>query len=99
MTKKTVYRMGSIRNSNAKIYSEKKLAWIDTPVNILGVQICHDMKQMMKINFEELICKSGTILQNWKRRNPSLIGKVQVINTLVASLFVYRMTVFAYAPR
>ena len=31
------------------------------------------------------------VLTMWRKRNLSLIGKVMIINTLVASLFVYKM--------
>ena len=38
------------------------------------------------------------ILNAWKGRSLSLIGKVLVINALVASLFVYKMTVLPTIP-
>ena len=34
--------------------------------------------------------KVRSILNSWKNRGLSLLGKVQVVNSLVASLFVYK---------
>ena len=38
------------------------------------------------------------ITENWANRRLSLVGKVQVINTLIASLFVYKMMVLPRIP-
>ena len=42
--------------------------------------------------------KAKNILDLWRHRSLSLTGKVQVINTLVASLFVYKMTALPRIP-
>ena len=47
----------------------------------------------MSLNYSQYIQKSKAILTNWSRRNLSLIAKVNVINTLIASQFVYKMLV------
>ena len=44
----------------------------------------------------EDICKS--ILTSWKRRNLSLLAKILVINSLIASLFIYKMSVLPKIP-
>ena len=89
--KTTVLRIGSMRKSNALYYSEKPLHWTSGPVNILGVTIQHG--DILKVNYEQLIDKAKVILSKWKRRNLSLIGKIQIVNTLISSLFVYKMMV------
>ena len=35
--KTTIYRIGSIRHSNAKFYTQHKIKWSDKPVNLLGI--------------------------------------------------------------
>ena len=42
--------------------------------------------------------KTATILEQWKHRQLSLEGKILIVNTLIASLFVYKMTVLPTMP-
>ena len=37
--------------------------------------------------------RTKKVLNSWQNRGLSLLGKVQVVNTLVASIFVYKMMV------
>ena len=93
--KTTMYRVGSLRHSNAKLYTEKELNWVEDDVGfkLLGVQVSNDQEKCTKDNYEETIKKASDVLQSWRNRNISLFGKINVINTLVSSLFVYRMSV------
>ena len=43
-------------------------------------------------DYSDLLEKAENILASWINRNLSLFGKILVINTLVASLFIYRMS-------
>lgn len=92
--KTTIYRMGSLHNSDAKLYSIKPFCWTNQPPNVLGVTVSsyHDTDTMSS-NFNGLIVKCEAILNQWQNRRLNLSGKVLVINTLVASLFVYKMSV------
>ena len=91
--KTTIYRIGSIRHTNAKCYTKNEVTWANNTINILGVHITYNEREQMEINYTPLIHKARGILATWKRRKLSLMGKVQIVNTLVASLFVYKMTV------
>ena len=91
--KTTVYRIGSLRKSNAKCYSFKPLFWTNDPINILGLWVDYDQTKVMEINYKLLMQRVKAILDQWTRRKLSLFGKIAVINTLVASQFVYEMTV------
>ena len=90
--KTSIYRIGSLKNSNATLYTQKPLNWTNEPVNILGVWIDHSENEIIKLNYESLVQKTGIVLNSWSNRNLSLVGKVQVVNALVASLYVYRMS-------
>ena len=90
--KSVVNRLGSIHHTNAKFYSQNKLIWTDSPINILGLMITAD-PDLVELNIEPLINKAEAILKMWRKRNLSLFGKVQVVNSLVASLFTYRLAV------
>ena len=96
--KTSVYRMGSLRDSNAKYYVQKALYWTNDPVNVLGVQVCYDNDLALQVNYQPLIEKTRAILENWTRRKLSLLGRISIVNTLIASQFVYKMTVLPNIP-
>ena len=91
--KPTIMRIGSLKKSNAKIYTKNAIKWSNRPVNVLGVWIGTDMELVQKMNWESIIDKCNATLKRWSGRSLSLMGKVCVINTLIASLFVYKMSV------
>ena len=96
--KTTVYRIGNIRNSDAKCYTQKNLHWTNDPVNVLRVIVHEDEERILELNYNPLLDKAKGIMDAWRKRNVSLIGKVAVVNTLIASLFVYRMTALRTLP-
>ena len=97
--KTTVYRIGSIKDSDANFYSAKKIKWTNEPINILGVWVVHTDQQNFERNIQPLMQKAKAVLELWHHRNMSLFGKILVINALVASFFVYRFSVLRTLPR
>ena len=97
--KTIIYRIGSLKNSDAKFYSSRKIKWTNEPINILGIHVSHDEEQCFQLNFEPIIKKAESILKNWESRGLTLVGKVEIINTLIASLFVYRCSVLPILPQ
>ena len=95
--KTSIYWVGAMRKANAKLYTPSKMNWTDQ-INVLGVDIRTDKDQLISDNYASLIVKSEEILDSWSHRNVSLLGKVTIINTLVASLFVYKMSVLPKIP-
>ena len=91
--KSTVYRIGSARHSNAKYYSMKRINWAKDEIEVLGVIIVKDDEQMVEKNVQPLLEKASQILKVWQMRALSLLGKVLICNTLIASLFIHRLTV------
>ena len=89
--KSTVYRLGSANRTNAKVYSMGKLKWSDK-INVLGINISKE-EELIKENFDPLITRAENVMNTWALRGLSLMGKITIINTLVASLFVYRLAV------
>ena len=45
--KTTIYRIGSLHNSDAKFYSSRKVKWVSEPINVLGVFISHHENELM----------------------------------------------------
>ena len=95
--KTTLYRIGSLRFSDAQLYNMSEYVWSNKDINVLGVTIAHE--DMMEKNYRGIQQKVRNVLQNWNNRGLSLMGRVQVVNTLIASLFVYKMMVLPMIPK
>ena len=67
--------------------------WTNELVNILGVWVSTNENELENLNYEDLLSKVPNILQCWQNRNLSLFGKILIINSLIGSLFVYKMQV------
>ena len=93
--KTTIYRVGKKRFTSplAKDYSLTKMNIEKEKINVLGIWVTYDKKDMLDLNYKEIIGKIESILNSWENRNISLIGKVMVVNSLIGSLLVYKMYV------
>lgn len=89
--KSLFYRIGKIKGSDKKL-DTRGIKWTNESVSVLGVQITEEAK-LEKANLPSVVNKMNRIFNQWAHRDLSIIGKITVINSLVASLFVYRMTV------
>ena len=96
--KTAIYKIGSLRKSNAKFYTKEQVSWLTTHINVLGVNISAN-ENMFHLNYNEILNKMGAVFQSWQNRNLSLMGKVVICNTMVASLFIYKMTVLPKMPK
>ena len=84
--KTTMYRIGSLTNSEAKLFTTKKVNWSNDYINTLGVDLFNEPGKS-KSNITQIINKMKTVCTMWYYHRMSLIGKVTVINSLMASLF------------
>ena len=95
--KTVIYRIGAMKNSCAEQYTRidnvSKIRWTSEPINVLGVWIAHSNKELLALNYKGIVGKINGILSKWENKGLSLIGKINVINTLCASLFMYKMSV------
>ena len=96
--KSAVLRLGPMWNSDAQFYTFKPLLWSDGPVKILGILIHAVLDQIIKLNYDPLIHKTESILHAWQNRTLTVIGKIQVIKTLVAPIFTYRFRCLPKPP-
>ena len=92
--KTTMYRIGSISNSNVKLITQRKISWSNSHINTLGVNISNNL-EVVNDNISDVIQKMKAVSSMWYYRNMTLTGKVLIINSLMASLFVYRMQVIS----
>ena len=75
------------------MYTSNPLHWSEGAINILGISISYDQYEMVKINYEGIVDKIKGILKACSVRGLSMLGKVIMINSLIGSLFVYKMNV------
>ena len=97
--KTVVYRLDSIRRTNAKMYSKEKLQWTNEPIYMHGLWLTHEKETLYKKNYDPLVKKVASLLQLWEQRRLLLMGKVMIFNTLIVSLFMYKFTVLQDIPR
>ena len=88
--KTVLYRIGSIKNSNARLYTARNFAWSNDAIETLGVTL-NSNGTVDRQNFTKVIEKLRQVCSIWYNRLLTLMGKVLVINTLMGSLFVYKM--------
>ena len=96
--KTSIYRIGSLKDSNATLVTQKPFKWTNSGINVLGIDIHSDTDVVLERNYAPLMDKCKQILDTWKRRRLSLEGKVQVANSLIGSQFVYKMQVLPRIP-
>ena len=90
--KTALYRVGSIRNTNAKFYSVENVNWSNDPIKTLGIAVNCDGSSAND-NWEGLLRKVQNVCDIWYNRSLTLVGRVLVVNTLVSSLCVYKMSI------
>ena len=91
--KTEVLRIGSLQGSDATFYSRLPLQWSDGPVSILGLKVTGNIVECAKINYEEILSKIQSVYDAWLNRALTLMGKIQVINSLIISKAIYRLQV------
>ena len=90
--KTSLYRIGSLKKSKAELYTQPAIKWTSEPINVLGIMITQNNDEE-ELNYHTTVDKMRDTFNVWKRRSLSLIGKVLIINVLIASMFVYKMLV------
>lgn len=93
--KTSIYRMGSIKGKNIRLESNQPFKWVNKIV-ILGIIIADD--KILELNYDEMLEKASQICNSWENQSMSLLGKVLVINTFIASQFYYRMSILGNLP-
>ena len=80
--------IGSKARSSELLCPEKDFKWQELKIKTLGVWLSIDPELTMILNFEEKNEKVQNVLKNWQYRRLSLIGKITVLKSLVASQLV-----------
>ena len=97
--KTTMYRIGSLRKSNAKLYTQPDIKWTSDRITVLGIKICNDQKDLISANYDPLVQSVTNTLRTWNNRSLSLMAKTLVVNSLIESLFIYKFRVLPNLPQ
>ena len=79
--KTTLYRIGSLKDSSAKLYTPRGVKWSNEFVNTLGIDISTDEK-IVKRNLNDTIAKMKAVSSMWYYRSMTILGKITIINSL-----------------
>ena len=63
--------------------------WPQEPVCALGIHFTYDLRQAITLNFGEKLCSLEKTLNNWKKINLTLIGKINIVKTIGLSKLLY----------
>ena len=91
--KTEIMRIGSLRYSDVKIITRRSIKWSQDPITLLGIKISTFLDTIPELNFTPLISKIGDIIKSWNWRKLTLFGRVTLINSLLASQLIYRLSV------
>ena len=68
---------------------KKKMKWVKDKVKALGVWFTTDPKVTMETNYSDRLAKVNECLGSWEYRRLSLLGKITVLKSLIASKLIY----------
>ena len=60
-----------------------KLTWGCTTFEMLGIEFCVNLAEMVTLNFDKQISKIRSLLQQWSRRLLTPIGRITVLKTII----------------
>lgn len=81
--------IGSMAGKKEKLFPEKNFKWPENKVKALGVWLSTDPNITLNMNYEEKLDKIRNVLNCWKYRRLTLMGKIVVIKSLAASQLTY----------
>ena len=89
--KTTIFRIGALKNSQQKLAVSKTFKCLNDQIDTLGLMIVTE--DINNMNFKTTSERAENLLKLWRMRDLSLFGRINVINTLIGSLFIYKMHV------
>ena len=84
-SKKTEALWIGVSGKDINLLPERNLKWQKNKVRSLGTWLSTDPEATFLLNYTEKLEKFRSILSNWKYRRLTLLGKITVLKSLVAS--------------
>ena len=90
--------IGSLKNSNTIIPSNKPITWAERKVYALGVWFSTSDLKDIEANFFEKIEKIKKMLSNWSARRLTLLGRIAILKSLAISQIVHVLSSLPTPP-
>ena len=87
--KSAVLRIGPLKDTTIQFCTNKNFTWTSEGVKTLGILFLNNEAKIVESNLETRMKEMKTVLQKWKRRNLTLLGKVTVIKMLALPILTY----------
>ena len=72
---------------------------VNKPIKILGIFFCYDENVKESLNFDNVFCVIEKRLNMWKWRNLTILGKIQIIKSLIVPKISYRTNIVNLGPK
>ena len=90
--KSAILRIGTLRNTQVRYCTERRFAWTSKGTKTLGIYFTNDTNNITEMNMIDRIKQISTLLDKWKLRNLTLLGKITVIKMLAFPIILYPLT-------
>ena len=90
--KTEIMRIGSLKNSVAKLITAKPFKWTNDPVNVLGATLTTVENDLCELNFPQQQKKIENLIKIWNQRILTFYGKITLINSHLVSQLVYKLS-------
>ena len=84
--------IGELHKSTEILFPQRKIKWARRKVKALGIWFSTCKGETVKLNYDERKEKLDKLIENWQFRRLTLLGKITVIKSLLASQLVYILT-------
>ena len=91
--KTEILRIGSLKNSDAQLYTQRNLKWTNNPSVLLGIEIGTNIQDTVKKNYSKVITKIENLIKIWRSRQLTILGRIVIIKTLLVSQLIYNFSV------
>ena len=80
---------GKKKHTKAKLCKNTTLSWGQTEFKLLGITFSTNLDDIPTKNYEPLLQRVSKVINSWKKRILSPIGKIIVLKTIILSKFVH----------
>lgn len=98
VAKSVFLKIGSLKNNEGDIVSDKNYRCTKDPVKFLGIMISMNKNELFKLNFETQLTKLKKVLDIWSQRDLTPIGKITIVKSLALSQLTYLFSVLPSPP-
>ena len=92
-SKSEAIHIGALKGSTFYTFSNDVLTWKTNSFRYLGINFSLNVKALYELNFIPKLTQIQQIINCWRSRNVSLIGKITVIKSLLLPQLLYLFSV------